>query len=64
MIRTFLAVPIEAQTVLRAFFAAAVVPRSITASLDATSLDFHGLSVEIQASILFGKNFGPRNRAT
>ena len=51
MIRTFLAVPIEAQTVLRAFFAAAVVPRSITASLDATS-------------ILFGKNFGPRNRAT
>ena len=38
MIRTFLAVPIEAQTVLRAFFAAAVVPRSITASLDATSL--------------------------
>jgi hypothetical protein len=36
MIRAFLAMPIEAQTVLRAFFAAAVVPRSITASLDAT----------------------------
>ena len=28
--------PIEAQTVLWAFFAAAVVPRSITASFDAT----------------------------
>ena len=36
MIRAFLAMPVEAQTVLRAFFAAAVVPRSITTSLDAT----------------------------
>jgi len=36
MIRAFLAMPVEARTVLRAFFAAAVVPRSITASLDAT----------------------------
>ena len=34
MIRAFLAMPVEAQTVLRAFFAAAVIPRSITASLD------------------------------
>ena len=41
MIRAFLAMPIEAQTVLRAFFAAAVVPRSITASLDATSVLTH-----------------------
>ena len=36
MIRAFLAMPVEAQTVLRAFFVAAVVPRSITTSLDAT----------------------------
>jgi len=35
MIRAFLAMPAEAQTVLRAFFAAAGVPRSITPSLDA-----------------------------
>ena len=36
MIRAFLAMPVEAQTALRAFFASAVVPKSITASIDAT----------------------------
>jgi hypothetical protein len=36
MIRAFLAMPVEAQTALRAFFASAVVPSSITASVDAT----------------------------
>ena len=35
MVRAFLALPAEAQTVLQAFFAAAVVPSSVTASLDA-----------------------------
>ncbi|MFZ1882646.1 MAG: hypothetical protein WAU53_03365 [Rhodoplanes sp.] len=35
MIRAFLAMPVEAQTALQAFFAAAVVPSSVTASLDA-----------------------------
>ena len=65
MIRAFLAMPIEAQTVLRAFFAAAVVPRSITASLDATStLTLCSPEAAPVLAILFGKNFGPRNRAT
>lgn len=36
MIRAFLAMPVEAQTALRAFFVSAVVPKSITASVDAT----------------------------
>ena len=36
MIRAFLAMPAETQTALRAFFGSAVVPNSITASIDAT----------------------------
>ena len=36
LIRAFLDMPIEAQTALRAFLAAAVVRSSITASVDAT----------------------------
>ena len=35
MIRAFLAMPAEVQTALQAFFAAAVVPSLITASIDA-----------------------------
>ena len=59
MIRTFLAMPIAAQTVLRAFFAAAVVPRSITASLDATgALTLCSPEAAPILATLFGNNSG------
>jgi hypothetical protein len=59
MIRAFLAMPIKAQTVLWAFFAAAVVPRSITASFDATgTLTLCSPEAAPVLATLFGNNSG------
>ena len=59
MIRAFLAMPVEAQTTLRAFFAAAVVPGSITASLDATgALTLRSPEAAAVLVTLFSNNSG------
>ena len=64
MIRAFLAMPVEAQTVLRAFFAVAVVPRSITGSLDATGALCARRKQLRSWSPCLVTNLVPRDRAT
>ena len=55
LIRAFLAMPIEAQTALRAFFAAAVVRSSITASIDgAGTLTLRSPEAAAVLAALFG----------
>jgi hypothetical protein len=59
MIRAFLAMPVEAQTALRAFFAAAVIPSSATASLDANGmLTLRSPEGATLLATLFGRDFG------
>ena len=55
LIRAFLAMPVEAQTTLRTFFAAAVVRSSITASVDAAgTLTLRSPEAATLLSSLFG----------
>lgn len=55
LIRAFLAMPVEARTTLRAFFAAAVVRNSITASVDsAGTLTLRSPEAAAVLSSLFG----------
>jgi hypothetical protein len=63
LIRAFLDIPIEAQTALRAFLAAAVVRSSITASVDATgTLTLHSPEAAAVLGTLFGP--GPRTASS
>ena len=56
LIRAFLDMPIEAQTALRAFLAAAVVRSSITASVDATgTLTLRSPEAAAVLATLFGR---------
>ena len=55
LIRAFLAMPVEAQTTLRTFFAAAIVRSSITASVDAAgTLTLRSPEAATLLSSLFG----------
>ena len=59
MIRAFLAMPVEAQTALRAFFAAAVVRSSIAASIDATgTLTLRSPEAAAVLATLFSRDSG------